>query len=317
MRHLVIALLLPAASLLAMAASPIVIAHRGASAYLPEHTLPAAAYAYALGADYIEQDLVMSRDNELVVSHDIHLDTTTNVATRFPTRHRADGRYYAIDFDWVELQQLTVRERFNPTTGEAVFPQRFPSAAGPFRLCRMEDQIQLIQGLNTSTGRKVGLYPEIKDPAWHRAADKNPGAALIELLARHGYASGDAPVFVQCFDSAELQRLRQETGTTLRFIQLIDSDESLSPEHLSVIADYAQGIGPHLSHVLHPDGTPRPAVAAAHAVGLLVHPYTVRSDVLPPGVPHVDDLLTLLFRGAQVDGVFTDQTDDVVAFLRR
>ena len=317
MRHLFIALSFCAVSLLTMTASPIVIAHRGASGYLPEHTLPAAAYAYALGADYIEQDLVMSRDNELVVLHDIHLDTTTDVATRFPARHRADGRYYAIDFDWVELQQLTVRERFNPTTGEAVFPQRFPSAAGPFRLCRMEDQIQLIQGLNTSTGRKVGLYPEIKDPAWHRAAGRNPGPALIALLARHGYASGDAPVFVQCFDAAELQRLRRETGTTLRLVQLIDGDEALTPERLSAIADYAQGIGPHLSHVLHPDGTPRPAVATAHALGLFVHPYTVRTDALPPGVPHVNDLLALLFRGARVDGVFTDQTDDAVAFLRR
>ncbi len=315
MHRLLSALVFVATTLLASAAQPLVIAHRGASGYLPEHTLPAAAYAYALGADFIEQDVVMSRDDVLVVLHDIHLDTTTNVATRFPDRARADGRYYAIDFDWAELAQLTVKERFNPTTGAAVFPDRFPSGPGPFRLCRMEDEIQLIQGLNHSTGRTVGLYPEIKNPSWHQSEGKDPGTALIALLARYGYDSADTPVFVQCFEPAELERLRTETGTTLRFIQLTGAD--LTPENLDRFATYAQGIGPHLGQILQNDGTPRPAVAAAHERGLLIHPYTVRADALPPSVPHVNALLQLLFNGAGVDGIFTDHTDAAVAFLRR
>ncbi|WP_221030357.1 glycerophosphodiester phosphodiesterase [Actomonas aquatica] len=301
----------------AAASSPLVIAHRGASGVLPEHTLPAAAFAYAQGADYIEQDLVMSRDDVLVVLHDIHLDTTTDVATRYPSRHREDGRFYAIDFDWAELQTLTVRERFDPRTGEAVFPQRFPSGDGPFRLCRMEDQIQLIQGLNHSTGRTVGLYPEIKDPAWHHSEGKDPGTALIALLAHYGYDSADDPVFVQCFDPAELKRLRRETGTTLPFIQLTGGDLPLTDANLTDFATYAQGIGPHLGQILRADGQPQPAVAAAHARGLLIHPYTVRADALPPGVPHIDVLLDLLLHQAKVDGVFTDHAAATIAFLRR
>ena len=118
---------------LLFAAKPLVIAHRGASGYLPEHTLESAAYAHALGADYIEQDIVMSRDGTLVVLHDIHLETTTDVAARFPDRKRPDGRFYALDFTWDELRSLRVSERFDPKTGAAVFPRRFPAAAGAFR----------------------------------------------------------------------------------------------------------------------------------------------------------------------------------------
>jgi glycerophosphoryl diester phosphodiesterase len=123
----------------------LVIAHRGASGYLPEHTLESAAYAHALGADFIEQDVVLSRDGELVVLHDIHLETTTDVAARFPGRARADSRYYAIDFSWPELRSLAVRERFDPVTGKAVFPGRFPDNGGPFRLCTLEEQLRLIE----------------------------------------------------------------------------------------------------------------------------------------------------------------------------
>src|SRR5688500_2812370 len=97
----------------AQTSGPLVIAHRGASGYLPEHTIAAKAYAHALGADYIEQDLVLSKDDVPVVLHDIHLDTVTDVAKRFTDRKRADGRYYALDFTLAELKQLRVTERFN------------------------------------------------------------------------------------------------------------------------------------------------------------------------------------------------------------
>ena len=93
---------------------PLIIAHRGACGYLPEHTLEAKALAYGMGADYLEQDVVATRDDRLLVSHDVHLDTVTDVAERFPTRAREDGRFYARDFDLAEIKTLNVHERHNP-----------------------------------------------------------------------------------------------------------------------------------------------------------------------------------------------------------
>ncbi len=313
--------------------SPVIIAHRGASGYLPEHTLQSAAYAHALGADYVEQDVVMSRDDVLVVLHDIHLDTTTDVAARFPKRARADGRYYAVDFTWAELRSLVVRERFDAATGQPVFPHRFPAHGGPFRLCTMEEQILQVQGLNASTGRAVGLYPEIKAPAWHAAEGKDPGRALLALLAKYGYTGASAHVFVQCFDPAELKRLRFELHSALPFVQLLgdnawgesaaDYTALLTPAGLAEIATYAQGIGPHLGQIvsgLDPaTGAPQftSLVTDAHAVGLVVHPYTFRADALPPGVPDFATLVTAFTQGAGVDGLFTDFTDRVRAVLKR
>src|SRR6266478_3317261 len=150
------------------AAEKIIIAHRGASGYLPEHTLEAKAVAHAMGADFLEQDLVLSMDGVPVVMHDIHVDTVTDVARRFPDRKRADGRYYAIDFTLAELKSLHITERFNPKTGRAVYEGRFPLWQSTFAIPTLEEELQLIQGLNRSTGRNVGIYPEIKSPSWHR-----------------------------------------------------------------------------------------------------------------------------------------------------
>ncbi len=298
-------------------AKPLVIAHRGASGYLPEHTLEAAAYAHALGADFIEQDVVLSRDGVLVVLHDIHLDTTTDVATRFPDRKRPDGRYYAIDFTWAELATLVVRERFSFSTGQPVFPRRFPASGASFRLCTLAEQITLIAGLNRATGRETGIYVEFKEPAWHQQEGRDIGAALLAELGRHGFNRAADPIFVQCFDAAALRRLRTELKTELRLVQLIGTDEAqaplLTPEGLRQVATYAQGIGPSLGLLARAgaDGLPEltPLVREAQALGMVVHPYTVRSDALPTGFPTVEALLDLLLRGARVDGLFIDQPD--------
>ena len=136
---LALALLLP---LSASAADyrPEVTAHRGASGYLPEHTLPAKAMAYAMGVDYVEQDVVMTKDGKLMVMHDILVDTTTDVAKKFPDRHRKDGRYYSSDFTYDELRSLRVTERFDPKTGKAVFAGRFPDSPIAYQIPSLEEE---------------------------------------------------------------------------------------------------------------------------------------------------------------------------------
>ena len=318
------------ASTLPSGARPLVIAHRGASGYLPEHTLESAAYAHALGADYIEQDVVLTKDDVLVVIHDIHLETTTDVATRHPGRQRADGRFYVIDFTWEELRALKVNERVHPKTGQPVFPLRFPATGGGFRLCTFEEQVSLIQGLNRSTGRTAGIYVEFKQPAWHATEGKDLGAALLASLDRLGYRRADDPVFVQCFDREALLRLRAVHGTALPLIQLIGEDREddgvyeamITPAGLADLATFAQGIGPALGRILTgADAAGRPVfsslVGDAHAVGLKVHPYTFRTDALPPGVPSINALLTALIVGAGVDGLFIDQPDAALRFLAK
>src|SRR5688572_1776249 len=183
---------------------PFVIAHRGASGYLPEHTLAAKALAYGLGADYLEQDVVATRDSRLVVLHDLYLDDVSDVALRFPGRHRADGRHYVIDFELAELRTLTLYERRAPGVATAKYPLRFPLDTGLFGIATLEDELRLIHGLNRSMGRTVGIYPEIKEPTWHREQGVDLARLLLAELKTFGYARKDDAVFVQCFDAAEL-----------------------------------------------------------------------------------------------------------------
>ena len=212
----------------------IVIAHRGASGYLPEHTLEAKAMAHAMGADYLEQDLVLSKDHIPVVIHDIHLEEVTNVAERYPGRARKDGRYYAIDFTWDELKELSVTERLNTKTGKPVYPGRFPPGGSAFRLHTLQDEIELIQGLNKSTGKRTGIYPEIKDPGFHREHGKDIARIVLDVLDEYGYRSKEDACILQCFDSAELQRIRENLGSKLFLTQLLEH-----PSQLDGLEEYA------------------------------------------------------------------------------
>ncbi|MBL9207153.1 MAG: glycerophosphodiester phosphodiesterase [Opitutaceae bacterium] len=310
---------------------PLVIAHRGASGYLPEHTLPAKALAHALGADFLEQDLVLTRDNVPVVLHDIHIDTISDVARRHPDRHRSDGRFYAIDFTLEELKQLRLSERFVAKTGRAVFPHRFPVGSGEFRIVTLEEELTFIQGLNHSTSRTAGVYPELKQPAWHRAQGRDLAAVVLPVLEKFGYGDSSAPCYLQCFEYREVQRIRRDLGWKGRMILLIEADSKgedgtdydavCRPEGLKELARWVNGIGPSLSRVLSwsPAGGVKasPLTSDAHAAGLLVHPYTVRRDELPKGCGSLDALHQALFQEARVDGVFTDFPDLTRAWLQQ
>ena len=314
------------------AAEPLVIAHRGASGYLPEHTLEAKSYAHALGADFIEQDLVLTKDNVPIVVHDIYLDTVTDVAVRFPVRKRADGRFYAIDFTLGEIKQMRVHERIDPKTRRAVFPGRFPVDDATFQISTLEEELQLIQGLNRSTGRTVGIYPELKKPKWHREQGRDLSRIVLPILARYGYATKTDACFLQCFELSEIKRLRGELGWRGRLIMLIDSKakEEDGTDHnylctaagLKELATLVDGIGPaSMRLVTWPTAGAAPVfsdlAALAHVQGLAIHPFTIRRDELPKNCETLEALHAALFRDARVDGAFSDFPDLTAAWLRQ
>lgn len=309
---------------------PAVIAHRGACGYLPEHTLEAKALAYAFGADYLEQDVVASRDDRLVVLHDIHVETVTDVAERYPDRLRDDGHFYARDFDLVELKTLNVHERRGQDGVQAVFPGRFPTAKGHFSIATLAEEIEMIQGLNQSSGREVGIYPEIKSPAWHRHEGVDISRLLLDTLSEYGYSSKEHAVFVQCFDASEVVRLRHELGCQLKLVQLIgenswgesatDYEALKTTQGLQGIARVADAIGPwaqQLYAAAEIDGQPVSTglVSKAHAAGLLVHPYTFRADALFPGFEAFAGMVEWFVTNLGVDGIFTDFPDLAVRAL--
>ena len=308
----------------------LVIAHRGASGYLPEHTIPAKAMAYAQGAHFIEQDLVMSKDDRVIVLHDHHLDTVTNVATVFPGRARDDGRYYVVDFTLAELRELAVSERFSPDDGSrnAVFADRFPLDKSTFHISTFEEEIELVQGLNRSTGGKVGIYPEIKSPAFHHEEGKDIAAAVLKILEDYGYAERPEQVFLQCFDGNELQRIHGELlpamGIDIPLVQLLGTgpvfEPALTDEGLAMVAGYADGIGPSMNLIVDPQSTPddlrvTDLVERAHELELVVHPYTFRRDLLPGYVEDFAELHKVFFDDIGIDGVFTDFPDLTVQYI--
>ncbi len=316
-------LLLSLGGLAAAEPRPLIIAHRGASGYLPEHTLAAKALAYGQGADFLEQDVVLSKDGVPVIFHDTHIDTTTDVAKKFPGRQRADGRFYALDFSVAELKQLNVTERFNPKTGKAAFPKRFPVGVGSFQVVTLEEEIQFIQALNRSTGRNVGLYPELKAPAWHRKEGRDLSATVLPLLRKYGYDAKDSACYLQCFEYAEIKRLRGELGWSGKLIMLLggkgkgpgetDFTYLQTDAGLAELAQLVDGIGPPISsYVAGKTPAERQVTdlaARARKAGLKSHPYTLRADELPKCVTSVDELLSALFTEAKVDGLFTDFPD--------
>lgn len=276
-----------------------VIAHRGASGYLPEHTLAAYAMAYAQGADFIEPDLVLTRDQVLVARHETMLDDTTDVAERFPERRASDGHFYAADLDYAELATLRTRE---------YRPGRFPRAARLFPVPRFDEILTLVSGLNAVTGCSVGLYPELKSPSWHRERGLDQVRALRQALARQPFA---AALRIQSFEPEPLQALASEPIDDAVLVQLVGTPEVA--EGLAHIATYADGIGPSISHLARARAAGDDVVARAHALGLTVDAWTLRADALGPFDDFAAAANFVLDLG--VDGIFTDHPDLLVQHL--
>lgn len=283
--------------------------------------------AYAMGADFIEQDVVLTKDDVPVVLHDIHLDTVSDVAKKFPRRARDDGRFYAIDFTLAEIKQLAAHERIDLKTGQAVFENRFDPAKAMFEVPTLVEEIELIQGMNRSTGRDIGIYVEVKSPAWHREQGKDISPIVLQTMNDYGYRTQADNAFVQCFDPIETRRIREELSCDLRLVQLIgdnawkeadtDFDAMRTEAGIKTIAEYADAIGPWMPHVRLESGEPAKntkLVELAHAAGLLVHVFTLRKDALPPYAESFNEVLSLM-RESEVDGVFTDFTDLAVEYF--
>lgn len=331
-------------------AKPLVIAHRGASGYLPEHTLEAKALAYAMKPDYIEQDVVMTKDDRLVVLHDHYLDRVTDVATRFPNRARSDGRYYAIDFTLAEIKTLRVTEGFKiDEQGNKVagYPDRFPMWKSDFTVPTLEEEIELIQGLNKTLGYDIGIYPEIKAPWFHRDEGKDISIAVLNVLKQYGYDSVDDKVYLQCFDALELKRINDQLlpkmNMDLKLVQLIaytnwnetmvyqgdvkqpySYDWMFEPDGMEQVAIYADGIGPWKPMLVDSSSTRdniivKPLMASAKKAGLEVHPYTFRADKgrIPAYAKDFNDMMDIFYHQVKVDGLFTDFPDKAVEFLNR
>lgn len=307
---------------------PLVIAHRGASGYLPEHTLQATAMAHGFNVDYIEPDIVLTKDDIPIVLHDIYLDKTTNVSDVFPKRKRRDGRYYAIDFTFAEINKLSVHERQGEDGNR--YARRFPFQKSSFKIPSLVEYIELIQGMNKSRSKNIGIYIEFKNPKFHREQGKDIVGTMMTVLDQHGYIWGDLPIYIQCFDPSYLKEIRAKYGKRIKLVQLIadnswaetevDYDQMMTEKGIAEVATYADAIGPWIYQLLKPDNEKTDYDITelndfAKKYKLAVHPYTFRVDELPPFVDSKEELLDLLFDDLRVDGLFTDFPDVVLDYL--
>ena len=331
-----------------LAADKLIIAHRGASGYLPEHTLESKALAFGQGADYLEQDLVMTKDNHLVVIHDHFLDGLTDVAQKFPGRARADGKYYVPDFTLAEIRSLQMTENFKTENGKQVpvYPDRFPLWQGSFKIHTLEEELQFVRGLEKSSGKRIGIYPEIKAPWLHHQEGKDIARATLAMLKKYGYTQKSDPVYLQTFDFNELKRIKTELlpqmGMNVKLVQLVaysdwgetqarqngrwanyDYDWMFKPGAMKEIARYADGVGPAWYMLLDEKQSrpghivATPMAADIQTTQLQLHPYTVRRETLPPYVRNIDEMYAALFEQAKADGIFTDFPDTLAQYLKK
>ena len=319
-----LALLSAFASAVAMVAAgvmttphPLIIGHRGASGHRPEHTFASYRLAAEMGADFIEPDLVPTKDGVLIARHENEIGGTTDVAVKFPDRQRTkaiDGMnitgWFTEDFTLAEIKTLRAKERL-----------AFRSHAfdGQFEVPTFDEVIELAQTLGKELGRPIGVYPETKHPAYFRSIDLPLEDRLLAALGRHGWSNRESPVFIQSFED-NLRLMRPKT--TARMIRLLEGTLP-TDEELRTIRTYADGIGPNSRMVLpvNTDRTlkdPTDLVARAHAAGLLVHIWTLRAEPVFLSPSYHGDFAAEFrqFRDLGVDGIFTDFPDVAFHALR-
>ncbi len=330
------------------ASEPLVIGHRGASGYRPEHTLAAYRLAIRQGADYIEPDLVSTKDGVLVARHENEISGTTDVAdhAEFADRRATkviDGRevtgWFTEDFTLAELKTLRAKERL---PGVRPGNTRYD---GMFKVPTLDEVLRLAKQASRRGGRTIGVYPETKHPTYFDSIGLSMEEPLLRTLRRHHLDRRWSPVFIQSFETANLRALSKRTRVPL--VQLIDAAgapydfvaggdprtyrDLTTPEGLAEIATYADAIGAHKDLVLPRDpatgatGEPSALVDDAHAEDLAVHVWTLRVENqfmatnfrvgTDPNAPGDLRAEALAFLDAGVDGMFSDNPDVVVGAL--
>ena len=288
---------------------PIVIAHRGASGYLPEHTLAAYDMAINMGADFIEPDLVLTKDGHLIARHDYFLGTTTDVADRpeFADHRKIrdgyeGGEWFVEDFTLAEIKTLKARQPF---------PGRSADHDGLYEVPTFAEVLALAERRSVELGRPIGVYPETKHPAHFKAMELDFVPPLLSAL--DGFTQ---PVFIQSFEPDILRELKPKTDHPL--IMLVFPTQDGSPNvslsvPLDVAAEFADGVGPYKELLRDPEtGAPSDFVARAHALGLKVHPWTFRDDQVGEGFETIDAEMTF-YLDQGIDGLFSDFTDTAVS----
>ena len=319
----------------------IIIAHRGASGERPEHTIASYTLAIQQGADFIEPDLVLTKDGVLVARHENEISETTNVADKAEFAYRKatktiDGQkmtgWFTEDFTLAELKTLRAKERL-PQLRKANM-----AYDGQFEIPTFQEILELAKAQSAATGRTIGVYPETKHPSYFASIGLPHQAPLLAMLTKYGYVDKSAPIFIQSFEVENLKALRSRTK--LRLIQLMDEKGSpadradltypqmVTAEGLKTVATYADGIGPNKALVIPRTilgnlGEPTTLVTDAHKVGLAVHPWTFRREnyFLPlaqkSGIDprDVGDLKTEIkaFLGTGIDGFFSDNVAEAVS----
>ncbi len=317
-----------------MAERPILIAHRGASGERPEHTIASYTLAIEQGADFIEPDLVLTKDGILVARHENEISTTTDVADhpQFASRKtvkKIDGHsvkgWFTEDFTLAELKTLRAKERLPKLRPENT------AYDGQFTIPTFDEIIALALAKSSQTGRRIGLYPETKHPSFFASVGLPHEGPLLAALSAAGFTDKNDPAFIQSFEVGSLIALSSKTA--LRLIQLVDADggpadrpettyaHMLSDDGLKNIARYAAGIGPAKDLIIQRTllgalDVSTGLVARCHAAGLEVHPWTFRAEnfFLPLGLRNginprgAGDLAEeiRLFLAEGIDGLFCD-----------
>jgi glycerophosphoryl diester phosphodiesterase len=312
--------LLGSALVTAAGADILIIGHRGASGHRPEHTIESYSLAIAMGADYIEPDLVSTKDGVLIARHENEIGSTTDVADRFPGRKTTktiDGQsitgWFTEDFTLAEIRTLRAKERL---------PFRSHERDGLYPVPTFDEVLALAAAQSRETGRTIGVYPETKHPGYFRSIGLPLEPPLLATLETHGLRDRTAPVFIQSFEPANLKLLRPQT--TLRLVLLLEATADVSPARLADIRTFADGIGPNARLIVpaNADGTlrePTTLVTDAHQAGLLVHVWTLRSEPAFLSPSYGGDPLKEYrqFAALGVDGIFSDFPDVAFAALRK